>query len=258
MSQAAVYKPPPTKPEPPAPGYDDGMGTVKTCKGAVNGVVAGTPFIFEADGVRFTVLAGYCAIAGRYRVGSTITLTEVKSEDFYMESAKVDPWGRMDGTPDLQNGKIQIKVGTGITEVYITNVEFGYLEICKSNEAEGMFTFTLRDSAGAVQTITLPSGACSPAIKLRKGQVTITEAAAAGAVMIGCKAIPQSRLVNCDVKSRTETVTIEGGGLSNQSIAIFENRPSGRKPYPPAKPDPTQQPTDPEPPQDGAPPPRVN
>jgi len=69
--------------------------------------------------------------------------------------------------------------GSGVTEVTFTNQRkndgrTGYLEICKAGDVKGNFTFTV--SPGGLGPFTVPAGACSPAIQVFAGNVTINEA----------------------------------------------------------------------------------
>jgi hypothetical protein len=97
----------------------------------------------------------------------------------------------------------------------------GYVEVCKAAASEGVtgnFQFTFNG-----KTYTVPVGACTSAIKVPSGPLTITEVARTGYKLVGVSAAPARRLVSVDLSTRTAVVTISTGGRASQTIATFTN-----------------------------------
>ena len=211
------------------------QGNLKICKVAGPGVTPGTPFHFTAGGVTLTVPAGpapggYCAMGPSFPVGATVTVTEAIPAVDAVSNIAVNPLAQLVGTASLANGTVSVKIASGITEVTYTNrmkthQKTGYLEICKQSPAKGNFTFTV--NPGNLGPFGVPAGACSPPIEVFAGTVTITEAPVSGSVLTGCSTIPANRQGACDPSTQTSTVTVAPGNVSAQTVAIFNNGPTG-------------------------------
>jgi len=97
----------------------------------------------------------------------------------------------------------------------------GYIEICKKEQGTGLedvlFTFTVQG-----KTVQVPVGACSPAIKVNAGNVTITETGKPGAAFVGASTIPADRLVS--INGSSVTVKVVPGNVSSQTIVTFTNK----------------------------------
>lgn len=208
-------------------GYRQENSTLKICKVAGPGVATGTPFTFNStspgipDG-SVSVPAGpgpggWCAVAGSYPEGSNVVVTEDPS-GFTVVGINIAP--PENGTADIATGQATLQMGPGVTEVTFTNeLQTGFLEVCKTGDVTGNFSFAVEGVAGPV---IVPAGACSPALMVNAGAVSITETTP-GAVMIGCSTLPAGNQISCDTASLTSTVTVAQGDVSTQTIAFIEN-----------------------------------
>jgi hypothetical protein len=137
------------------------------------------------------------------------------------------------GGPPYQGAKVNIYQGyaefpiSGVTEVtYTDNAPFGFLEICKqpyeSPGPTGNATFTV--TPGNTGPIVVPVGACSPALQVPVGNLTIQENPQPGATLQACSATPPSQQVSpCNLTTRSLTVNVVPGAISTQTIATFVN-----------------------------------
>jgi hypothetical protein len=208
-------------------------GRLKICKVAGFGVAVGTPFHFTIGSNSLNVPAGpapggYCAIGPSFPIGTTVMVAETIPVTNFVSSVTVDPLGQLVGTANLAAGTANVQIGSGITEVTYTNrmkihQKTGFLEICKQNKGKGNFTFTV--NPGNLGPFVVPARACSPAIEVLAGTVTITETPTSGTVLAGCSTIPSNRQVGCNPSTLTSTVTVVPGNVSTQTVAIFTNRP---------------------------------
>jgi len=204
-------------------------GTLKICKVAGSGVKVLTPFTFTVSGTPPTTITvpagpapdGYCEVVGSYLVGSSVTISEaVPAGDGVFSIVNV-PGG---GTISLPNGTDTVTIGAGVTEATYTDSAIGYLEICKTAAAPFSTSFRFKVQG---QTISVPAGACSPAIAVASGQVTVTEVATPGWVMTGCTTIPAGDLVSCDLATQTAVVTVVHGNIASQTILTVTNQQGG-------------------------------
>jgi len=217
--------------------YTRGCGQLKVCKVAGIGVPVGAPFTFTAGGSTFTVPAGpppggTCVVGPAFPAGTGVTVTETIPPGHVVSDITVAPVGQIVGTPNLATGSVNVAMGSGVTEVTYTDKRTGFLEICKRGDVRGNFTFTV--NPGALGPFVVPAGACSPAIEVVAGSVTIQEMPAAGYVMAGCATIPAAQQGACDPKAQTSTVTVAPGDVSAQTIAFIDNRPGRGHPDLPA------------------------
>ena len=98
-----------------------GVGLLKICKIAGSGVTSGTSFSFGIGAASFMVPAGYCVKSGLFPVGAAVTIRELFSPSAVASAISVLPADRQ-GTVDLSAQTVIATVGTGVTEVYFTNV----------------------------------------------------------------------------------------------------------------------------------------
>lgn len=208
-------------------------GILKICKVADIGVTVGTQFTFTANGNPISVAAGpppggNCVLAGSFAQSSLVTIQETGSPGYAVNAITVAPAVNLAGGPDLPNRKVQVTMGSGVTEVTYTNQsarqETGYLEICKQEaiRSTGNFTFTV--NSGNQGPVTVPIGGCSPAMRVAAGQVTIHENPNPLGNMASCATIPTTRQGPCNPSAQTSTVTVVPGGTSTQTVAIITNR----------------------------------
>ena len=100
----------------------------------------------------------------------------------------------------------------------------GTLEICKLAAGKGVagsFAFKIDGRPGTVE---VPVGGCSLPVTLPVGPATVTEVARPGFTVGAISAIPSGRLVQSDLTGGTAKVTIEAGGVENQTILTFTNK----------------------------------
>ena len=113
--------------------------------------------------------------------------------------------------------------GNGNGKFYVTTntPPSGYLEICKSNAngVSGSFSFTVSG-----KTVTVPAGACSPAIQVPAGTQVVHENAQNGFAFVSASTTPASRLVSVDAASANVTVTVVAGDVSTQTIVTVVNK----------------------------------
>jgi|GEM_PF-4435857 len=229
----------------------NGGSTLKICKVAGPDVEIGAPFTFGASSGDTTqeqinnmqvvtvpagpAPGGYCQIAlTGLDANEEVVLGEMNSSGYRV----IDITTAGAGTIDVISVEDRFArfgpIGEGVTEVTFTNEKYsGYLEICKKGEIVGNFEFELRnaDTGEAYPRQTVPAGACSPAIEVTAGNITITEVNGPGEFkMTTCEAIPSSSLINCNTPFNTMQVSVAPGGIANQTIAIVENCPAVRNP----------------------------
>ncbi len=99
----------------------------------------------------------------------------------------------------------------------------GYLEICKAGNVTGVYGFRL--STGTT-TYKVPAGACSAAIAVPAGTVTITELGIPATMVWEsscCTTFPANRQGVVNTSAHTSTVTVVAGDISTQTIATITN-----------------------------------
>jgi hypothetical protein len=216
------------------------FGELKICKVAGVGMPVGTPFTFKVDQGALPIVnvpagpapGGDCVLEGSELRGSTVTITEVIPHGDQVTSIKSNY--PTVGAPNLSTGTVHAQIGLGFTEVTYTDVHIptgnatGYLEICKNvpsgpGVAGTPFSFTVQ-----TQTVSVPAGACSPAIQVLvpalTSQVNVTEAPAPGFHMTGCSTLPTpNKLLSCAPTEATATVQITPGGISSETILTVTN-----------------------------------
>ena len=202
-------------------------GLLKVCKVAGPGIAIGTPFDFSAGGSTFTVPAGpspggTCVVGPSLAVGSAVTVSEFVPAGVTVTGINVAPVSQLSGVPNLSGGSVNLIMGTGVTEVTFTNNLTGYIEICKKGDVKGNFSFTV--SPGAIGPVSVPAGACSPAIQVIAGTVVIKEVPKPGYTMSGCSAYPAGQQIGCDTGAGTSTVNVAPGNISTMTIAFIENK----------------------------------
>jgi hypothetical protein len=209
-------------------------GLLKVCKVAGTGITVGTPFNFtistSTSHAVLTVPAGpapggTCMIGPSYPVGTQVDVTEAPMPGVTVSSITVAPPGQVVNT-NLPGQGVTILMGNGVTEVTYTDQRTGFLEICKKGDVRGSYTFTV--NPGALGPFVVPAGACSPAIEVAAGSVTIHEQTA-GVDIVACSTIPpaaqQPICNNAPPGSQNSVVTVVPGDISTMTIAFITNRP---------------------------------
>ena len=200
---------------------------VKICKVAGPGIPVGTTFKFSAGSFSGLVPAGpapggYCVLGPSVPVGTSLNVQEGVPPGISVSSISVEPANRLLYT-DFGMGLAKVTAGSGVTEVTFTNQRkndgrTGYLEICKAGDVKGNFTFTV--SPGALGPFTVPAGACSPAIQVTAGHITISEAPNNFGI-IASATLPASR--QGPWNTHTSTVTVVPGDISTQTVVTITN-----------------------------------
>ncbi len=100
-------------------------GVVKVCKVAGAGVRVGTRIHFTANGHAVTVPAGpapggYCVLAGRFPLGTQVTVTEQIPAAEHVSAITASPATRLTSA-DLTTGTAVIDLGKGFTDVTFTD-----------------------------------------------------------------------------------------------------------------------------------------
>ncbi len=217
-------------------------GNVKLCKVAGPGVAASTPFTFNYSSIRGSGTAsipagpapgGYCKLSGSAPIGTLVHLAEVLPLGDIVSSITAAPPSRL-GATNLSAGTANVTVGPGVTEVTYTDEnqkeETGYLEICKEykgNSTTAPPPFATFDiTPGSSGPVVVPAGACSPAIEVPAGTVTIKEVPIVGYAMSTCATIPAGDQISCVPATWTDTVTVAPGNIPNQTVVIVTNTPA--------------------------------
>jgi len=129
----------------------------------------------------------------------------------------VSTTGHQVGIPD------NTKTVTDTSTVTTNTPPTGYIEICKQEQGTGLegvlFTFTVQG-----KTVQVPVGACSAAIKVNAGNVTVTEQGRTGTAMVGATTIPAGNLISSNPATGTAVIKVAAGNVSTQTIVTFTNK----------------------------------
>jgi hypothetical protein len=202
---------------------------LKICKVAGNSSVPqGTLFAFNyassaGSGTFPSVPAGSCVVGPSLPATTVVTVTETGPPGYGVTS--------ITGTPpptgiNLPAGSANITLVAGVNELTYTNIATkGYLEICKvagrGVQVGQPYTF---NAGGNTQTIPAgpgPDGYCGPYMSVPAGQVVITETPVSGSAITSCTTLPNA--TPCTTTATTATVTVNAGGVSDQTVAIIRN-----------------------------------
>jgi hypothetical protein len=223
-------------------GTTNQCGNLKVCKVAGPGVASGTPFTFNYTSAHASGSAsipagpapgGFCKLSTSVPDGTFVNLAEILPAGDIVSSIDAEPPGRLVNS-NLGAGTSRVRIGPGVTEVTYTDEnqkeETGYLEICKqytgqTTTAPPQFA-TFNITPGSAGPVVVPVGACSPALEVPAGTVTIIEVPIAGSMMASCSTIPASDQVSCVPATWTDTVTVAAGNIPNQTIAFITNSPA--------------------------------
>ena len=204
---------------------------IKVCKAVDESIPIGTPFQFQANLGSALVSAGpmpdgYCQILkGDYVSGMDIEIIELSGSQYEVTDIVIDPKPD-DLATSTEEKKIKFNIPPGVTEVTFTNKikDTGFLEICKTGNADGDFEFMIDQSNGRpVGPLTVSNNSCSPALEVKAGITKITEKNNADAALTECKTFPSTHQLGCDVKKQTSTVQVLPGDKSKQTIAYIDN-----------------------------------
>ena len=200
--------------------------TLKVCK-ILNGAVQGTPFTFSYSSsagsgtlpsIPGTAAPGTCVVGPTLPVGTNVTVTETGPSGYAVTGVTGVP--APTGTVGSTTHTILV---AGINELTFTNIGTkGYLEICKvagPTVAIGTpFQFTVSGSQYTVAAGPGPNGYCSPPIAVTAGQVVIAETPSNHPIT-SCTMLPNASA--CPFTSTTATVTVNAGGIADQTIAVI-------------------------------------
>lgn len=210
-------------------------GVLKICKVAGFGIAVGTPFTFKYATVSgsgtVTVPAGpapggYCEIAATSVAGAYTVGEAIPAGDTVRSITPVPSGGTANLVKGTDKGTLtanQVSEVTYVDQDLPKGMQTGYLEICKSAPQSSTgavtdFTFTVDG-----RTVTVPAGACSPAIEVAAGTVIVTETPQPPYVMVGCATMTTSDLLGCDPAAATATVAVAPGGVPDETILTVTN-----------------------------------
>ena len=201
-------------------------GLLKVCKVAGPNVAVGAITTFAIGTSTLAVPAGpapggNCVLGPNFLVGSVIPVVENIPPGETVSNIAVAPPGQLIGTPNLATGSVNVTIGKGVTEVTYTDKRTGFVEICKIGVRKGSFTFSI--SPGKLNPVVVQAGACSPAIEVAPGPITIKEYPSENGHMTGCATIPPGLQGPCNLGTQTSVVKVSPGDVSTQTIAIIEN-----------------------------------
>src|SRR5215207_5659437 len=243
------------------------LGQLKICKVAGTGVTQGKLFTFKAGGSTFSVPAGpadngYCVLAGQYPLNTQLTIEEVTPAGYYVSRIEVKPDRVVNR--DTANGKVVVRIGSGVTEAIFTNKVAGsptptrtptsvntatpkstntptQTPSCAPNctptptpiptgrlqickEADGDGVTGYFTFKFETRSRSVPVGACAGLISVNAGRLTISETKQAGYELTDVYTIPSNRLISKNLNGGSATVTIVEGTASSQTIVVFRNR----------------------------------
>jgi hypothetical protein len=218
--------------------YTNNSAQLKICKIAGDRALLGSSYRFTANGTAYSVTAGadpgHCVLAGRYRAGTSVTVTEAPSAGQAVDSISILPSGRtfVSGGSDFLGQSATMTLGPGETVITYTNVLAtpGLLKICKAGAGTGLATFTVTGPRGTApgittgsDTVMVPVGGCAlaPVSYPYAGIQTITETPMAGFMVSGITVADSDRLV-------AGSVNLAGGSVgayigSGVTVATFTN-----------------------------------
>jgi len=225
------------------------MSTLKVCKVAGPGVALNTRFNFTTTVPNHSISVpagpapgGYCQVVGTdFVTGSSVVIAETVPADYSVTNINCTS----SASTDITAGTASLDIPPGVTECTFTNKSTeptGYLEICKEmapgrrgTRPGGDFTFIVNEAVDPLLgPITVPAGACSPAIEVIAGNVAIREQPRGRSYeMTDCSTVNvPSRQVACVrgrlTGERISLVEVPAGNLSDQTIAVITNKCSGR------------------------------
>ncbi len=137
---------------------------------------------------------------------------------------------------NTQSGDATVLIGAGTTIVYYDNEPAppsgtGWLEVCKNAlpgwwdpDADGTYSFTVTDAAGAQYQLSVLAGQCSEPIQVAAGVNEIVEAPKAGTDLTDVVAFPWDRLLTVNLINRTATVEVPVSADSTDETQVhFRN-----------------------------------
>ncbi len=233
---------------------------------AGKGVTVGQVFTFDVGGTSVSVPAGpgdggYCRLAGYFPLQSKITVQETIPTGYMVSRIVVKPDRAV--SKSVSQGKVVVKVGTGVTEIIFTNKALTASPTPTKTAAATATKPPTRtptstpacgtdctptptpvprgrlqickesDGTGVTgsfsfkfntKTVTIPVDTCSSLLYVDAGTLTITEVARSGYAVSEIHTLPADRLISADLSNRTAVVTIVQGNASTQTIVVFRNR----------------------------------
>ena len=220
-------------------------GFLQVCKAssAVNPVTGNFPFtvtIGNSAPISVTVPVGACTAPIQVPAG-TATITEGPVSGAGVNAITASGFSPITLTTenrlinsDLPNRTAMVTVVAGdvstATVAVFTNfkVPSGFLEVCKDagpgTAISGSFTFTVSGAPNALYTV--PAGACTGSIPVQAGSVTVTEVPRGGFQLLDVSTIPFDRLVSKNIPGGSAIVTVVGGDVSTETVAMVFNIPA--------------------------------
>jgi hypothetical protein len=115
-----------------------------------------------------------------------------------------------------------VLLGVPVGVLALQGADTGFVEVCKVGTGPtvgGVFRFTV----GGITT-DVPVGACSPAIQVPAGTVTVTEVERVGISVSDVRSLPEARLVSTDLGNRSAVIRVVAGDVSAQTTVTFTNK----------------------------------
>ncbi len=162
-----------------------------------------------------------------WNVGSSATLgtaTAFAGNVLANTSITAQTGASVDGRLLAHNGAVTLDSNSITRSGCTPPAPTGYLEICKKaansrGAVTGAYTFTV-----AGRTVSVPVGTCTGPLKVRSGEVTVTEEARTGIRLSACDTRPLLRLRSCDPVARKAVVRVPEGGVSDETVLTITNR----------------------------------
>jgi len=220
-------------------------GQLKVCKLTETPAYLGKQFSFQVNGGPIVSTEANdafadpqdltCRLMGSFQVGSVVTLHELVPAGSEIQWIDTDPGENLVDF-NTASGDAIIQIAAGMTVAYFDNEPTppagnGWLEVCKNDldgwwdpAADGTYTFTVTDGAGATHTLSVLAGQCSEPIQVAAGVNEIVEGAKTNIDMTDVEAFPWDRLLTVNLLNRTATVEVPVSDSPNDETQVhFRN-----------------------------------
>jgi hypothetical protein len=224
------------------------FGDLKICKLSETPSYWGRQFSFRVNGGPLISIEANpafdppsswsCRLAGRFRVGTKVTVQEQIPAGTEIAFIDSDPADRLLDF-DTNAGTALVEIGAGATIVLyddeaIPPAEAGYIEVCKDAArigyhrdrfVTGPFTFTVRPSDGSTFDLTVEVGQCSAPVKVAAGIARVTERANPNHTLVDAFTIPHERLLDSNLINGTVDVEVPNSDDPNDETQVhFVNK----------------------------------
>ena len=208
------------------------IGILKICKVGV-GIPNGTVFDFAlSTGTTVHVQSGsppgglcWPAVVP---ISSTVTVTET-TPGYDVTNITLVGSDTLSSVVLGPNGSATVSnIGAGVSVLTFTNKpgRVGYLEICKLVDPLPPTPLDFGFNIPGAGSVTVPSSACSPPIKVPAGLLAIPESGPSGYFLTGCAALHAGLFLSppCTVAGNTITVQVAPGGIQDETLLLVLNQ----------------------------------